>query len=222
MSKTKNNEQELMRIHCSNREEWLSARTEQGIGASEAPAIVGMSPYETANGLWERKALGKNAKDISDNEIVARGVRMEEPLRELFKAHHPELTVEHYPYDILYLNINPWLFATLDGEITTEDGRKGILEIKTASPNGKAGWEKWDNKIPQNYYIQVLHQMLATDYDFVILFACLIEPTGNMQIREYLIEKEICLADMTWLLENEIEFMDSVNKHEIPKVTINF
>ena len=31
--------------------------------------------------------------------------------------------------------------------------------------------EKWHNAIPENYYIQILHYLNITKYDFVILVA---------------------------------------------------
>lgn len=209
----------LERKTIHDRETWLKERT-SGIGASEAAAIVGFSPYMTANQLWEMKALGKEPADISDNEAVARGVRYEPVLRELYKAHHPELSISHYPFDMLYQQDRPWLFATLDGEIETPDGHKGILEIKTASPNGRASWNKWNLQVPDVYYCQACHQLLATGYEFVNIFACLIGQTGDMEIREYRFEREDCKPDMTWLLDKEIEFWESVKNKAVPKLSI--
>ena len=42
----------------------------------------------------------------------------------------------------------PFMYATLDGELTDPDGRRGILEIKTATPHV---WREWDGRIPQGY-----------------------------------------------------------------------
>ena len=60
-----------------------------------------------------------------------------------------------------------WAHASLDGELTDQDGRKGILEIKTTNILQSMQREKWRDQIPDNYYIQVLHYLLVTEYEFV-------------------------------------------------------
>lgn len=178
----------------------------QGIGASEAAAVVGMSPWMSKLELWRLKVGAEKAKDLSGSAAVSRGVRMEPALRGLYTAIHPGRTVDYYPYDILYQKERPFIFATLDGEVTDERGRKGILEIKTSSPNGKAGWAKWDGHIPDHYYCQILHQMLATGYEFVDLMASLENMDGDLSIRTYHFERAKQEEDMAWLLEKEIAF----------------
>ena len=146
---------------------------------------------------------------------------MEPVLRDFFMGTHPEYTLDYFPYDIISQEERPWLFATLDGELTDESGRKGILEIKTATPNGKAGWDKWANgNLPQNYYIQTLHQMLATGYEFVRLFAALYSINGDITLREYEIEREDVKDDMDWLLEQEIEFWRKVTNGIMPAMPL--
>lgn len=165
-----------------------------------------MSPWMSPLELWRLKVGKDSPKDLSGSAAVSRGVRMEPALRGLYEAMHPGYTVEYHAYDMLYQKERPWLFATLDGEITDEQGRKGILEIKTSSPNGKAGWAKWDGKIPENYFCQVLHQLLATGYEFVDLMAGLENMEGDLSIRTYRFEREEQGENMAWLLEKEITF----------------
>lgn len=203
------------------REEWLTLR-KSGIGASEAAAIVGLSPWMTASELYEIKSGIKQPKEISDNEEVSRGVRMEKPLRELYKSQHPDYKVVHHPYDMLCQKDREWMFATLDGEVTDGNKRKGILEIKTSTPNGKAGWAKWNERVPDNYAVQVIHQMLATGYDFVDLFAALINREDDMTIRTYHFERSDMEEDLAWLLEKETEFWNNVQNHYVPPMTIVF
>lgn len=210
----------LIREHHEDRESWLSARANRGIGGSEAAAIVNMSPYDTVRDLWERKVLGKKAPNVSDNEYVSKGVRVEPVLRALYQANHPEVTIEYYPFDLLYQQDRPWLFATLDGEIVKGDGSRGILEIKTATPNGKEGWKKWEEQIPSNYHIQTLHQLLSTGFDFVVLYAGLYSQDGSMTIREYEYSRVDAKEDLDWLLNEEIKFWDSVEKKKLPGLTL--
>ena len=210
----------LERICPTNREEWLAARQIQGIGASEAAAIVGLSPWMSKNELWYIKTGKKIAKDLSGNAAVEQGIRMEGAIRTVFAARHPEFQVEHHAYDILYQTERPWLFATLDGEITESFADSSVkkypLEIKTSTPRGKADWDKWsDGKIPDNYYIQILHQMLATGWEKAYLTAFLYGKE-DIIIREYDFLRKDCEADLNWLLKEETEFYKSVVSGQKP------
>lgn len=197
----------LKRIACEDRESWLIARGRQGIGGSEAAAAVGLSPWMTPLELWRLKTGQTKAKDLSGNAAVEKGNQWEPILRDLFAATHPEYQVEYHQYDILYQDERPWLFATLDGELLKEDGRKGVLEIKTATPNGKTGWGKWSNgSMPENYYVQCCHELLASGFDFVRLFACLFSMDGSYTIKEYEVERCDAQDDIDWLLEQETRF----------------
>ena len=89
------------RIRCKTREEWLSKRN-IGIGASESAAILGLSPWKTANDLWLEKTGNRMPKDLSDDPYIQKGVRLEPALRELFRAVHPEFKIYHEPYDMWY------------------------------------------------------------------------------------------------------------------------
>lgn len=199
----------LERIECKNRGEWLAERQNRGIGGSEAAAIIGVSPWMTALELWKYKTGLAKEKSLSDNAAVALGVNMEPVLRDFFAKLHPEYRVEYHAFDILYQKERPWLFATLDGELFTADGRKGILEIKTATPNGKAGWEKWrSGNMPENYYTQNLHQLAATGYNFVVLFACLYSLDGTMTVKTYEIERSEVEADISYLVKEETKFWE--------------
>jgi len=212
---------ELIRKHFEERESWLAGRRETGIGASEAAAVVGLSPWLTANQLW-RKLRGEwEPPQVSHRPAVERGNRMEGALREMFAALHPELLAEHFPYDILAQEKRPWLFATLDGELTRkEDGGRGILEIKTAAPAGRKGWESWEGRVPQHYYVQILHQLLATGWDFVFLFAGLWNQKGEIVLREYSFLREDCKGDMEWLEEKEEAFFRRVKEGRLPEVML--
>ena len=209
-----------LRKKPKTREEWLELRR-TGLGSSEMSAVVGLSPWMTASELYEIKTGIKQAKDLSDNEEVSRGVRMEKPLRELFKATHPDMKVTYHPFDMLYQETTPFMRSTLDGEI--KDGKRhGVLEIKSSSPNGKAGWDKWKDQIPQTYYIQVLSQLWNTGYDFAILYAALINRENDMTIREYRIERADVEEDIEWLVEKATEFWNNVQSQSVPPLTFVF
>lgn len=212
----------LQRESFENRQEWLAGRNNRGFGASQAAAIVGLSPHQTTTELWkELRGLTKR-KDLSGDFYVQRGNQMEDAVRYFFQCRHPDFRHEYHQFDLLYQSERPWLFATLDGEFHTKNGRNGILEIKTATPRGKSGWEEWNGKVPTHYYIQILHQFLATRYDMAILCAALYTAHDDVIIREYEFYQEEHTEDLKWLLEHEIRFLESVQNDPVPTMSIRF
>lgn len=210
---------QLVRQTYEDREAWLLGRA-SGIGASDAAAIIGESPWLTSMQLWRQKIGADKPKDLSRNSAVEQGNRLEPVLRTLFAALHPDTAVGYSQFDILSQSDRPWLCATLDGELTENDGRKGVLEIKTSTPGSAAGWSKWQNAVPKNYYAQILHQLLATDWDFVVLFACLFGLDGDATLRTYRFEREECREDMDWLLKEETRFWGYVESGTMPPMIL--
>lgn len=196
----------LVRKHFDNREDWLKAR-QHGIGASEMSAIVGVNNWLSITDLRDIKRGVLQAKDLSDNEFVQNGVAIEEPMRQLFLAlHKDEFDLEYHPFDILSQKGREWQFATLDGElIRKSDKERGILEIKSSTPT-KGKWSEWESGVPQYYYVQILSQFLATEYNFAYLFAALFAMNGSIILREYEFYREECKGDMEMLLSQATTF----------------
>ena len=189
------------------REKWLQERL-TGIGASESSAVLGLNPYMTNVGLWEIKTGRKAQDDISGKEYVKYGTEAEHHLRELFKLDFPEYTVEHNDFKLHRNKDYPFIFATLDGELTHKE-TKGVLEIKTTQIMQGSQKDKWIDQIPQNYYIQVLHQLIATEWDFVKVKAQLKTDWNNeirIDTRHYTINKEDVVHDMAFLKSKLIQF----------------
>lgn len=195
----------LERKTFNNREEWLAGRP-ASIGASEAAAIIGISPFASAYELWERKTGNAPEKDLSGNPVIEYGNRLEPAMRVMFQAEHPELKLEYYQFDMLYQGSRPWMTATLDGELTDEQGRKGVLEIKTASVGKKSQREKWHDAIPLYYRAQICHQLLVTGWDFAVLYAKLVKLNGDSELRTYWFEREDMKEELDWLLKQETDF----------------
>jgi putative phage-type endonuclease len=204
------------------REEWLKIRL-KGIGASEASAIVGMNPYKTNVELWEEKTGRREPEDISDKPYVKYGTEAEKHLRALFALDFPQYEVNYKDFDMRYNSDYPFIFATLDGELTEKaTGRKGILEIKATEIMKSEQYDKWKDRIPQNYYIQVIHQLLATGFDFVVLKAQLKSAYGDVRLstRHYHIEREEVLEDIDYLLQREILFWECVQEDRKPNLIL--
>lgn len=208
----------LQYLHFEDRETWLAGRV--GLGASDAAAVCGLSKWQTPLGLWEIKTGRKKAKDLSGNAAVSFGVRAEPHLRGLFLAEHPEYQLEYHPFDILYQEERPWLTATLDGELITETGEHGVLEIKTAQCSSKEDWAEWRDRTPTHYYTQICHQFLATGYSFAFLFALLTGLDGSSSLRTYYFTAESCADDMAWLLDKEEAFWKRVQAGTMPPAVL--
>lgn len=205
------------------REEWLTNRT-SCIGGSDAACILGLNPYKTNQQLFLEKTGQAKADDISDKDCVVYGTKAEEHLRALFALDFPQYEVL-YEENNMWTNDNyPFAHASLDGWLVDKTtGRKAILEIKTSTITNSQGWEKWKNKIPTNYYCQILHYFMVTEFDFAILKAKLIyqfDTMPNMQIRHYFIERSEVENDIKHLIEHEINFAQRISTGSKPDLIL--
>ena len=206
----------------SDEARWLEARR-SGIGGSDAACILGKNPWKTNVDLWKEKVGLLMPDDISDRPAVKYGKSAEAPLRQLFELDHPEYSIAYDQYGMVANDPSrPWLFATLDGEIT-HSSSKGILEVKTTQIRRPTDWNKWDNRVPENYYVQLLHQMLATGYDFAILLAQIKwQKDGALQksIREYIFYRRDVQSDLEYLLLAEDAFWKCVEQKKQPALIL--
>lgn len=209
------------RLSFETREEWLAARG-RGIGASESVAACGISPFMTNFDLYMLKTGKAEPADLTGNAAVELGRRAEEPLRQLFIAEHPEYTLEYHPYDMLYQKERPWLYATLDGELIAPDGRRGILEIKTAKIEKTYLWEMWAGRVPDHYYTQICHQFLAAGekYEFSFVYALLRKYTGDCELKTYEFSRADCEDDMAYVLKKESNFWTKVKTGQAPALLL--
>ena len=205
----------------ASREEWLKHRSR--IGGSDASAIVGLNPYKTNTDLYLEKTGQKESPDISDKPYVLYGTKAEEHLRELFRLDFPQYQVQYFDNN-MYLNSKyPFAHASLDGELTDEDGQRGILEIKTTNILQSMQKEKWRDRIPDNYFIQILHYLMVTEFDFVVLKAQLKSEFGGqiyLQTKHYFIERSEVLGDIEYLAEEERKFWQCVQARKKPDLIL--
>lgn len=209
-------------IQLKDRAEWLEARKNR-IGGSDAACIVGMNPYRSNVELWEIKTGQVEAEDISDKPYVKYGSEAEQHLRELFKLDFPQYKVS-YVEDNMWLNDKyPFAHASLDGWLEDEQGRKGILEIKTTNILQSMQKEKWKNRIPDNYYCQVLWYLGVTGFDFAILKSQLKYDYGGdimLTTKHYRIEREDVEDDIEYLFQKGYEFCDYIKKDIQPPLVL--
>ena len=205
-----------------SREEWLKARGNT-VGGSDASAIVGMNPYKTNEDLWLEKTGQIVPEDIGDKPYVKYGTNAEPLLRELFKLDFPQYQVFYEENNLFRNKKYPWGHYSADGWLIDENGRKGILEIKTTEILQSMQKEKWNQRIPDNYYIQCLHGLLIMEADFVILKAQLKTVFDGMpyfQTKHYHIERADVEDDIQYLAAAGSRFWDSIQSGRKPNLIL--
>lgn len=210
-------------VEYFTREAWLKART--GIGGSDASAILGLNPYKNNADVWMEKTGRAVPEDISGKPYVKYGIEAEEYLTALFALDHPQYEVRaNKTFRVYYHPEHRFIAGTLDGELTEkETGRPGILEIKTTEILNSMHREKWNDKVPDNYYVQCLHYLLATGWDFAVLKAQLktvYSDEVRLNTRHYTIERSEVLDDLEYLLEQEVKFWQYVKKDRKPNLVL--
>lgn len=207
----------IERIQYDSREEWLMNRG--GIGGSDAASIVGLNKYKTNQQLWKEKAGLEEPEDISDKPYIQYGHAAEPLIRSLFALEFPQYRVDYFDNNMFRNSKYPWAHASLDGELTDPDGRKGIWEGKTTTILRPGQSDLWKERIPDNYYIQCLHYLMVTGYEYVWLTALLRYEFGDekmLQIRNYSFERKEVLEDIDYLQKEEEKFWKSLQTKKMP------
>jgi putative phage-type endonuclease len=209
-------------IELKDREEWLAHRTR--IGGSEASAIIGLNPYMSNVDLWKIKTGQMEHEDISEKSFVKYGTEAEQHLRALFELDYPQYQVEYVDNNMWLNDKYPFAHASLDGWlIETSTGRKGIFECKTTNIINSTMKEKWNDRIPDNYYIQLLHYFMVTELEFAELKAQLKWERNNdvfLQTKHYHIERADIENDIQYLIEKESEFWRMVESKQAPSLLL--
>lgn len=132
--------------------EWLRLR-KSGIGGSDAGAICGVNPYNSAMKVFQDKTSEKIEEQ--NNEAIRIGHDLEDYVAQRFmeatglkvrKSNFMYRSVEH-----------PYMIADVDRLVVGEDAG---LECKTASAYNADKWK--DGKIPLHYVMQCYHYMAVT------------------------------------------------------------
>lgn len=161
--------------------QWVEAR-KNGIGGSDVASIMGLNKYSSPLNVWLIKTGREESPDLSDNQAVEWGNRLEDVVADKFADEHPELQVRRRNATMVSIK-RPWAFANIDRWVTDGKGNVGILEVKTVGMRRAADW---DNGVPLYYLTQVMHYMSVTGYKYAWV-AVLI---GGQEFREYYIERD--------------------------------
>lgn len=215
------------KVHIyNNHEEWLKGRS-KGIGGSSASSLIDMNPWKDNNTLWKEHKGIIIPEDISDKPFVKYGNDAEPLLRKLFALDYEQYEVQYMDNTTLQSIKHEFMTYSPDGLLLEkETGKKGILEIKTTNILQSMQKEKWNDQIPQNYFVQVMWGLLVTGFDFVVLKAQLkSEWDGEVRltVKHYYFTREEVKDQLDWL---EQEAMDRWNKYYInnvePPTELNF
>jgi len=137
----------IERLH-QNTPEWHDWRR-QGIGASDAPVIMGETPFKTPKALWSMKT-GRIQEDPA-GPAARRGREMERSAR---RAYEQRTGIQMEPLCMVHEGFE-WMRASLDG--LTFDGAT-LLEIKCPlSLRDRASAQ--EGRIPSHYHAQLQHQL---------------------------------------------------------------
>ena len=146
-------------IKPASRDEWLKAR-EDGIGASEVAAILGLSPWETPFSLYLRKT--KQVPPLEENVAMRLGHLLEPVVVTLWEEETSGRAVKASAKDIIYQDARkPWRKCTPDRIAYMKNPETGkrekmLLEIKPSS------MEFDPDDLPVYYVAQCQYQMLIT------------------------------------------------------------
>lgn len=124
---------------------------ERGLGSSDAPAVMGVSPWLATYQLWELKTGRRAAR--AANAAMRRGTALEASARREFEF---EQGGDFAPACLIHGEY-PFLKASLDG---WSRDRATVLEIK--APGEKAHAEALAGRVPDYYLPQVQHLLLVS------------------------------------------------------------
>ena len=206
-----------------DKKSWLLARR---IGGSGASALLGESPYQTALDVYCAIVNPAEIKD-EQNTSTQYGVALEPIIRANVKENFKNKYRVQSPngYTMYRRKDKPYMTATVDGLLTslTDSKERWVLEIKTHEARGAEDMEKWNGKIPQNYFIQCLHYLAVMNDLAGCLFVAKIRytnyDTGEVYKEEinYLkIERKDFEKDIAYLEKVETDFWENHVVKRIP------
>ena len=150
-------------IDLGQREDaWHQWRSE-GMSASEAAVVLGMSKYKTPWKLWAEKTGYAVSDDLSNNPNVQRGVRLEDDARDAVETYFSKNSNDFDPLLPICAEstIEPIMRASFDG--IRSNGEPVELKVPAGSTWEKVKSEREKSEAYRLYYPQVQHQMYVCE-----------------------------------------------------------
>ena len=99
----------------------------------------------------------------------------------------------------------------------------GVWECKTTNILQSMQKEKWNHRIPNNYYIQLIHYLLVTEFEFAVLKAQLKYEYGGdvfLTTKHYKIERSEVEDDVEYLRQAEEKFYKNIQEDIKPNLIL--
>jgi len=186
--------------HVQGSDEWLAHRRKH-IGASDAPIIMGESPWKTQYQLWEEK-LGLGSPAVMTPNMQ-RGIDLEPLARQAFER---ETGLEVFP-GIEYHPDYEFMMASMDG---VSLDKKSAVEIKC--PGQVAHSMALGGEVPLYYKAQLQHQMSCLGLDRMWYYSY--DGTDGVSIR---VDRDQAYIDK--MIEKEKGFWECVQTFTAPPLS---
>lgn len=173
------------------------------VGATDAAAILGVSPWRTAVDVWMEKTGRIEPADLSDVEAIRIGNVLEGPVAELYTMEtgrelaRPVGTSRHPDYH--FVACHPDFIAP-----------GGLVECKTfgiANPMTKDKRDQWgdddSDQVPTQYLVQCHYQMLVTGAAWVDLAALI----GGQGLRIFRVDRDEAFCQH--MLKTVVDFWEN-------------
>lgn len=156
-------------ITVKSQEEWLELRN-QGIGGSDIPVLLGLSPYKTVLDLYREKT-GQYTLNQGTSKYVKAGKYLEPAI---LKWTLDELKAEELQ-NYYFIDDNQPLMRGTPDALIKRDGTSSVLEIKsTLSATLQKQAPKTGTFPPQHYLCQLQFYLSLCKYETGYL-SCLID-----------------------------------------------
>ena len=155
-----------------------------GLGSTDSPAILGLSPWKSAHDVWLSK-MGKSPEREPSLQMFL-GSKLETAIGELYTAN----TGTELVRDESHYSGPGFMRSHIDFRPT--DALNLIVEAKTS--RSKRGWGEalFSDDVPRHYWTQVQHQMaclpIVECVDIAVLF-------GHDEFRIYRIQRNQAFID---------------------------
>jgi putative phage-type endonuclease len=173
------------------RQAWLADR-KTGIGATDASAIAGVSPWRSPMDVFLSKLTDHENEPSFRMEL---GLMLEPVVAQLYANEtgyelvKPPKLVRHPERD--------WQIASLDYWLKD---RTRNVELKTTDSQNIGEWgEPGTDEVPEVYLVQIMHQMVVSRIpvtDIGVLF-------GTKEFRIYTVEYNEALGEQLTIMEQE-------------------
>ena len=191
-------------IECGDREHWLAERR-NGIGGSDAAAVLGVNEYQSPFSIWAQKVQGT---EVAENAAMRWGRLLEPVVLQAFAEDAQRELFPPPPWTIFAREDRPWQRCTPDSFFRREE-ELAIVQVKcTAERNA----DDWEGSGPLMYQIQIQHEMLVTG----VQHGTLVVLIGNRELRWIDVEPNPAFCEA--MTVSESQFWELVQRETPPPV----